>query len=138
MWKKAIVTSRKYPEMCQNKRNNPQTIWEYFVTGLQSNQEPQEYKSEILPFFSTCSTKRLSKSVRRPWSLNVWEIFCPFLCDFITAEASGDVGLLKGLWQKLKCMNLEYRKDTKSNKNYKLWEPMENKIHIYARQNKRI
>jgi hypothetical protein len=51
MWKKAIVTSRKYPEMCQNKRNNPQTIWEYFVTGLQSNQEPQEYKSEILPFF---------------------------------------------------------------------------------------
>jgi hypothetical protein len=138
MWKKAIVTTRKYHEMCQNKRNNPQTIWEHSVTGLQSNQGPQGYKSEILPFFLVCSTKRFPKSDRRPWRRNVWEILCPFLCDFIKAEASVDVGLLKGLWQKLKCMNLEYRKDTKIKKNCKLWEPMKNKIHIYVWQNKRI
>lgn len=88
--------------------------------------------------FLTCSTKRFSKSVRRPRSHNVWEILCPFLFDFIKAEALVDVGLLKGMWRKLKCMTLEYRKYTKSNKNYKVWEVMENVIHIYVKQNKRI
>jgi hypothetical protein len=88
--------------------------------------------------FSTCWSKRFSNSGHCSRSCNVGEILCGFLCDLTKGQALGDVGLLKGVWRKFCCSNVEYRKDTKSIKKLQIVGLMDNVIHVHARRNKRI
>lgn len=122
------------------KREDSQRIWKYSLTLLHSNQEPQVYESKNITVYSSYSTKRFSNSGCRPRSHEVWEILCRFLCDFTKPEALGDVGFTERNVKKKSSGEWVWsiEKIQKATKNYKMWEPMENIIHLYARQNKRI